>query len=275
MAEQTVKYHLSNIYRKLGVANRTQASHYAHVHRLLDPPAPAVVARPRRGGSRVTTAEAARRHRDHAELCGGENRLAGPLQGRFRRGRAVRETGERSRRVALAVELAKQGDREALRYLYVEYADNVYGYVASLVRDEHEAEDITQQVFAKLMIVLPRYELRGVPFSAWILRVAYNAAMDVMRQRRAIPCASAARAGARARTARTVTARWCSARRSTRCRRTSAPSSCCATSSASRRREIADRLGRTERSVHGLHHRGRGALKAGLLERGAGPAVAA
>jgi len=39
--------------------------------------------------------------------------------------------------------------------------------------------------------------------------------------------------------------------------------------------EIADRLGRTERSVHGLHHRGRGALKAELLERGAGPAVAA
>jgi DNA-binding NarL/FixJ family response regulator len=39
VAEQTVKYHLSNIYRKLGVANRTQASHYAHMHRLLDAPA--------------------------------------------------------------------------------------------------------------------------------------------------------------------------------------------------------------------------------------------
>jgi DNA-binding NarL/FixJ family response regulator len=38
VAEQTVKYHLSNIYRKLGVANRTQASHYAHVHRLRDSP---------------------------------------------------------------------------------------------------------------------------------------------------------------------------------------------------------------------------------------------
>jgi DNA-binding NarL/FixJ family response regulator len=37
VTEQTVKFHLSNIYRKLGVANRTQASHYAHVHGLLDP----------------------------------------------------------------------------------------------------------------------------------------------------------------------------------------------------------------------------------------------
>jgi DNA-binding NarL/FixJ family response regulator len=40
VAEQTVKFHLSNIYRKLGLANRTAASHYAHVHGLLDTPAP-------------------------------------------------------------------------------------------------------------------------------------------------------------------------------------------------------------------------------------------
>jgi DNA-binding NarL/FixJ family response regulator len=37
VTEQTVKFHLSNVYRKLGVANRTQASHYAHVHGLLAP----------------------------------------------------------------------------------------------------------------------------------------------------------------------------------------------------------------------------------------------
>jgi DNA-binding NarL/FixJ family response regulator len=48
VAEQTVKFHLSNIYRKLGLANRTEASHYAHLHGLLRPaaqaaPAPAPV----------------------------------------------------------------------------------------------------------------------------------------------------------------------------------------------------------------------------------------
>jgi DNA-binding NarL/FixJ family response regulator len=36
VTEQTVKFHLSNVYRKLGVANRTEASHYAHVNGLLD-----------------------------------------------------------------------------------------------------------------------------------------------------------------------------------------------------------------------------------------------
>jgi DNA-binding NarL/FixJ family response regulator len=35
VTEQTVKFHLSNTYRKLGVANRTQASHYAHVNHLV------------------------------------------------------------------------------------------------------------------------------------------------------------------------------------------------------------------------------------------------
>jgi DNA-binding NarL/FixJ family response regulator len=36
VTEQTVKFHLSNVYRKLGVANRTEASHYAHTHGLFD-----------------------------------------------------------------------------------------------------------------------------------------------------------------------------------------------------------------------------------------------
>jgi len=37
VTEQTVKFHLSNTYRKLGVANRTEASRYAHLHALVEP----------------------------------------------------------------------------------------------------------------------------------------------------------------------------------------------------------------------------------------------
>jgi DNA-binding NarL/FixJ family response regulator len=45
VTEQTVKFHLSNIYRKLDVANRTEASRWAQIHGLLDPrPAPALSA---------------------------------------------------------------------------------------------------------------------------------------------------------------------------------------------------------------------------------------
>jgi DNA-binding CsgD family transcriptional regulator len=39
VTEQTVKFHLSNIYRKLDVANRTEASRWAQIHGLLPPPA--------------------------------------------------------------------------------------------------------------------------------------------------------------------------------------------------------------------------------------------
>jgi DNA-binding NarL/FixJ family response regulator len=45
VTEQTVKFHLSNIYRKLGLSNRTEASHYAHTHGLLKPAAPGAAER--------------------------------------------------------------------------------------------------------------------------------------------------------------------------------------------------------------------------------------
>src|ERR1700688_2906929 len=55
-----------------------------------------------------------------------------------------------SRVVSRAIKRAQAGDRQALGFLYAHYADNVYGYVRSIVRDHHEAEDVTQHVFAKL-----------------------------------------------------------------------------------------------------------------------------
>src|SRR5919109_4148320 len=116
-----------------------------------------------------------------------EDRSAGVVSGRFRRSTRLDESEACRRRVALAVARAKQGDREALRYLYVQYADNVYGYVASIVKDEHEAEDVTQLVFAKLMTVLHKYEQREVPFASWLMRLSHNAAYDHLRRRLPTP----------------------------------------------------------------------------------------
>src|SRR2546421_13068662 len=89
--------------------------------------------------------------------------------------------------VRQAVARAKDGDAAAVRYLYVRYAGEVEAYVRAIVRDAHEAEDITQNVFAKLVPSLRHYEEQSVPFAGWILRVARNAAFDNMRQRRAVP----------------------------------------------------------------------------------------
>src|SRR3954452_18900354 len=116
-----------------------------------------------------------------AELSGRTPRTgSAPL----RRRRRLQQDAAALAGVAHAVDRAKLGDREALAELYVTYAGNVYGYVCSIVHDEHEAEDVTQQVFAKLITALDGYEQRKVPFAAWILRVAHNAAIDHVRVRR-------------------------------------------------------------------------------------------
>jgi RNA polymerase sigma-70 factor (ECF subfamily) len=191
-------------------------------------------------------------------------------RGRFVRWRPLSDGPAQHAAVARAVSRAKAGDRDALGDLYSRYADNVYGFVLSILRDEHEAEDVTQHVFAKLMTVLPAYEERGVPFHAWVLRVARNAALDHLRRRRPIPyedvdagAASPSEVGAE---------RW-------ECLRDALGS----LSEDQREvvvlrhvlglspREIASRLGKSEGSIHGLHHRGRGALQQALRDLDSAP----
>src|SRR5205807_3645385 len=99
----------------------------------------------------------------------------------------VNSSPEMVRKTKLAVARAKQGDHEALRFLYVSYSHNIYGYVRSIVRDDHEAEDVTQHVFAKLMTTIGKYDDRGVPFFAWLLRLARNVAIDHLRANRTTP----------------------------------------------------------------------------------------
>src|SRR4051794_3258044 len=57
--------------------------------------------------------------------------------------------GPDSRLVRLAVSAGKEGDREAMHFLYVRFAPDLLRYVNSLVKDAHDAEDIVQNVFAK------------------------------------------------------------------------------------------------------------------------------
>lgn len=175
------------------------------------------------------------------------------------------------RLVSRAVKLAQAGDREALGFLYARYADNIYGYVHSIVHDRHEAEDVTQQVFAKLIHVIDKYEERDVPFFAWILRVARNVAVDHIRGQRSIPVeevrASDEGDGDPAGNGRMgdltdALSRLPLAQREVLVLRHFAGFS---------PPEIAERTGRSEGSIHGLHHRGRRALKADLETRGAAP----
>jgi RNA polymerase sigma-70 factor, ECF subfamily len=176
--------------------------------------------------------------------------------------------------VMRAVRHAKAGDINAVHYLYARYADSVQGYVRSIVGDHHEAEDVTQNVFAKLMTAIRKYEQRDVPFSAWILRVARNAALDHLRAKRLVPCEEVRTSEEsheeasfdRIQSLREALERLPEEQREVLVLRHIAglaPG------------EIARRLHKSEGSIHGLHHRGRGALRQALEELEAGPVTAA
>lgn len=187
---------------------------------------------------------------------------------RFRRDVRLAPTGAGDERALVVA--AQAGDPDALRELYLRFKDNVYGYVCSIVRDEHEAEDVTQQVFAKLLGAIGGYRPVGdVPFSGWLLRIARNMAIDHLRQRRPTPEEDVPDVGVLPieKMLASVTLREAldglpeDQRRVVMMRHVvglSPP-------------EIADRLGRTESSVHALHHRGRQRLRDELVRVGAAP----
>ena len=167
---------------------------------------------------------------------------------------------------------ARDGDREALGELYERYADSVFHCVHRILQDAHEAEDVTQHVFLKLMSVLPRYQRREVPFSAWLMRVARNVALDAERKRRPMRYEEIQETDPdanddyqRGRSLREALAALPATQRRVVVLRhvvgLSAP-------------EIAARLGKSAGSVHALDQRGRRALQGDLTELGWAPATA-
>jgi RNA polymerase sigma-70 factor, ECF subfamily len=165
-------------------------------------------------------------------------------------------------------------DWSAAEDCYVEFADAVQRYVQSIVHDAYEAEDITHNVFIKLLGSLDSYDESKAPFSAWILRIARNAALDHLRRRRTWP--SDELPAVRTAPIKTDPEAIATLREAfeslpdqqrlvmfLRCVLGLSPG------------EIADALDRTPASVNGLEHRGRGALKIALRRARLQPATVA
>jgi RNA polymerase sigma-70 factor, ECF subfamily len=82
------------------------------------------------------------------------------------------ETDER-----LMVEAA-QRDPSRFAALYEHNFDRIYAYVARRVNTREEAQDLTAEVFHHALANLAQFEWRGVPFVAWLLRIASNTLAD-------------------------------------------------------------------------------------------------
>jgi RNA polymerase sigma-70 factor (ECF subfamily) len=86
---------------------------------------------------------------------------------------------ERQRRV---VEAAQAGDLDALASLYDTHINQVYRYALARLGNVHDAEDVAEEIFLKMLNGLPKYQVRKVPFAAWLMRIAHNEVVSFARR---------------------------------------------------------------------------------------------
>ncbi len=79
--------------------------------------------------------------------------------------------------------LASQGDLEAFGLLYERYVDRIFNYIYYRTGNVNDAEDLTARVFQRALHHIGTYTDRGVPFSAWLYRIAHNLVANWHRDR--------------------------------------------------------------------------------------------
>lgn len=78
---------------------------------------------------------------------------------------------------------ARSRDREAVARLFDRYYDAVYRYAFARLGNVTDAEDAASETFTAMVRSLPRFRWRGVPFEAWLFRIAMSKVVDVARHR--------------------------------------------------------------------------------------------
>ena len=89
--------------------------------------------------------------------------------------------------IQVLVEQAQQGDREAFGAIYEQLAPKIHLYLYHHTNGRaHLAEDLTEEVFVKVLEKLQSYQDRGLPFVSWVYRVAHNHLVDYFRDAAAV-----------------------------------------------------------------------------------------
>ncbi len=82
------------------------------------------------------------------------------------------------------VEAAQRGDQVALSSLYDHYFPRVYRYVATRLSSAEDAEDVTTEIFLRIIENLRSFTWRGLPFGAWVFRIARNEVVSHVRRQK-------------------------------------------------------------------------------------------
>jgi len=77
---------------------------------------------------------------------------------------------------------AQDGNAEAFGELYTRYAEGIFRFLFVHLDNQLDAEDLTGEVFYRAWKALPRYQSQGVPFAAFLFRIARNALIDYYRK---------------------------------------------------------------------------------------------
>lgn len=82
------------------------------------------------------------------------------------------------------VRRAQSYDDQAVRVLYETYYPKIYNYAFMQLGDVHTAEDLASDVMLKMIESINSYKFRGLPFGAWVFRIARNRLIDLHRRRK-------------------------------------------------------------------------------------------
>ena len=84
--------------------------------------------------------------------------------------------------VAILVRMAQEGDTSSFGELYERFFDQIYRYVSFKTGSPSEAEDITGEVFVRMLESIHKFKWQGHPFSSWLFRIAHNLVVDHFRR---------------------------------------------------------------------------------------------
>lgn len=80
------------------------------------------------------------------------------------------------------IELAKTGDNNSLSEIVNAYSPNIYSLSLKFMRNKHDAEDVLQETFLKMLNSIPKFEGRSTLYS-WLYRIATNTALEKLRKK--------------------------------------------------------------------------------------------
>lgn len=82
------------------------------------------------------------------------------------------------------MEAAQRGNQAALARLYEHYFPRVYRYASARLANNEDAEDVTEEIFLRVIDNIDGFSFRGFPFGAWVFRIARNEVVSHVRRQK-------------------------------------------------------------------------------------------